>query len=222
MTHEFKTPISTISIASEALKDQELRTIPAISDSYLTIIEEENNRLKEMVNNILQIAQLKKGQFKLNVVRLDINELVANTCDNFSLQISSNNGTLEKYLYAQNATIYGDKHHLENVIINIIENAIKYSKEQPHIAIRTQNEKKGIAISISDSGIGIAKKNLKRIFSDFYREHSGNVHNTKGHGLGLGYVKKIIDLHEGTIQVNSTAGEGSEFIILLPNKNKEL
>ncbi len=219
MTHEFKTPISSISIATEALKDKDIRDSVAISESYLTIITEENNRLKEMVNNILQIAQLKKGQLKINVERLNINDVIATVCDNFALQISSHKGKLEKYLYAQNPIIYGDKHHLENVIINIIENAIKYSFGEPNIVVRSQNEKKSIAISISDSGIGIARKNIKKIFSDFYREHSGNIHTTKGYGLGLGYVKKIVELHDGTIQVNSTLGKGSEFVIYIPYKN---
>ncbi len=215
MTHEFKTPISSISIASEALKDPDILLNPAISQSYLTIIEEENSRLKEMVNNILQIAQLNKGQLNIQPTRFNVNELIENICNNFSLQFSTRNGTLEKYLYAENPYIYADVHHIENMIINIIENAIKYSIDEPRVVIRTHNEKKQIAISISDSGIGIAKKNIKKIFSDFYREHAGNVHNTKGHGLGLGYVKKIVDLHDGSIVVNSELGKGSEFIIYL-------
>ena len=218
MTHEFKTPISTISLACEALSDKDMLTNDQTRSTYISIIDDENERLKKMVNNILQLAQLKKGQLKIEVEKFDIHELIKHICDNFSLQISSKNGKIFQYLYAQNPFIFADITHIENVIINLIENAIKYSPENPAIVIRTANEKKNIVISIADKGIGISKKNQKKIFHEFYRISSGNVHNTKGHGLGLVYVKKIIELHEGAVSVRSAPEQGSIFTIILPNK----
>jgi two-component system phosphate regulon sensor histidine kinase PhoR len=169
MTHEFKTPISTITLACEALSGERVNANKKNRDAYLSIIADENERLKLMVNNILQLAQLKKGQLNIQLELCNIHELITHFCDSFSLQIKSNQGELHKYLYAELHTLPIDTMHIQNVIINILDNAIKYSKEHPKITIRTENDKKTLFISISDKGIGMKKKNMKDIFDDFYR-----------------------------------------------------
>lgn len=219
MTHEFKTPISTISLACEALSDPNLHSDAAMREAYISIINDENERLKNMVSNILQIARLKKGQVKMDVELLDIHELIHKVTDSLALQIKSSNGSLNFALNADDPTVFGDRQHLSNVIINLIENAIKYSIEKPDILINTQLKDKYLMISVTDHGIGIPKKSLGEIFNNFYRVPKGNVHNVKGYGLGLGYVKKIINLHKGKIQVQSEEGKGSTFTIYLPKKN---
>ncbi|MDR2970696.1 MAG: HAMP domain-containing histidine kinase [Bacteroidales bacterium] len=218
MTHEFKTPLSTITLACEALSGELMSSNKKNRDAYISIITDENERLKMMVNNILQLAQLKKGQINLFLESCNIHELISHICDSFSLQIKSNRGELYQYLFAEHYTVMIDKMHIQNVIVNLIENGIKYSNENPKIAVRTENDKKNILISISDNGIGISKKSIKYIFTDFYRISTGNIHNQKGQGLGLAYVKKIINLHGGTVSVVSEIDEGSKFCISLPVK----
>ena len=221
MTHEFKTPLSTITLACEALIDEQILTNNSMREAYVSIISDENERLKLMVNNILQLAQLKRGQLKLQFEICDLHELISHICDSFSLLIKTSHGNLEQYLYADNFILEADRMHIQNVITNLLENAIKYSNEKPNIAIRTENVKRNLLISISDKGIGMSKKSLKYIFNDFYRVSTGNIHNQKGQGLGLVYVKKIVELHDGTISVDSEPGKGSTFYITLPlNLNK--
>jgi two-component system phosphate regulon sensor histidine kinase PhoR len=216
MTHEFKTPISTITLACEALSGEHTRKTNR--EAYVSIINDENERLKLMVNNILQLAQLKKGQLHLQLVRCDIHELITQICDSFSLLIKSNRGEIREYLYAEHYTLQVDKMHIQNVIINLIENGIKYTHGEPKIAIRTENEKKNLLISVSDNGIGMTKKHIKHIFNDFYRISTGNIQKKKGQGLGLVYVKKIIELHGGSISVLSIPEKGTTFCIALPLK----
>jgi two-component system phosphate regulon sensor histidine kinase PhoR len=216
MTHEFKTPISTISLACEALSDPTLHNDANIREAYISIIRDENDRLKNMVNNILQIAQLKKGQVKMNIEMLDMHDLVHKVVDSVALQISSAKGSLNLALNADEHELFGDKSHLQNVIINLVENGIKYSQGAPEILINTQSNGKYFLLSVTDKGIGIPKKALPSIFENFYRVPKGNVHDVKGYGLGLGYVKKIISLHKGKIEVQSEEGKGSTFIIYLP------
>jgi len=218
MTHEFKTPLSTITLACEALSDELMIAKKSNRDAYVSIVADENERLKLMVNNILQLAQLKKGQLNMQLELCNMHELISHICDSFSLLIKSNHGELREYLYAEHHTLMVDKMHIQNVIINIIENGIKYSKENPKIAIRTENDKKNLLISISDNGIGMTKKNIKYIFNDFYRVPTGNIHDQKGQGLGLVYVKKIVDLHDGSISVASELEKGTTFCIALPLK----
>jgi len=221
MTHEFKTPISTISLACEALSDPSLHSDAAMREAYVSIIRDENDRLKKMVNDILQIAQLKKGQMKMNIELLDMHELIHKVTDSIALQVSSNHGELHLALNADSYKIFGDRSHLENVIINLVENGIKYSPEHPEILINTQSDNKHFILSVTDKGIGISKRDQKHIFSNFYRVPKGNLHDVKGYGLGLGYVKKIIALHNGSIEVESELGKGSTFVIYLPiKKNK--
>jgi signal transduction histidine kinase len=218
MTHEFKTPLSTITLACEALSGELLSSNKKNRDAYVSIIGDENERLKLMVNNILELAQLKKGQLKLHLETCNMHELIITICDSFSLLIKTYHGELKEYLYADHYIVLVDKMHIQNVIVNLIENAIKYSKEYPEIAIKTENDKRNMLISISDNGIGITKKNLKHIFDEFYRVPTGNIHNQKGQGLGLVYVKKIMELHGGSISVVSEPDVGTTFCIALPLK----
>jgi two-component system phosphate regulon sensor histidine kinase PhoR len=171
-----------------------------------------------MVNNLLQLAQLKKGQLKLHVEPCNMHELIIQICDSFSLLMKTNHGEIREYLYADHYTLPVDKMHIQNVIVNLIENGIKYSHEKPKIAIKTENDKKNMLIYISDNGIGMNKKHLKHIFDEFYRVATGNIHNQKGQGLGLVYVKKIVELHGGAISVTTEPDKGSTFIIALPLK----
>lgn len=218
MTHEFKTPISTISLACEAMSDPSINDMD-VKIAYVSIIQDENNRLKKMVENILQLAQLNKGQLRMNIERFDVHELINKIINSISLQVANNQGHINSNLNAGEAHIFGDRSHIENIISNLIENAIKYSPENPEIEVRTHNEGKMLIIEIEDHGVGISGKNCKRIFQDFYRVSKGNIHDTKGYGLGLGYVKKIVSLHNGNINVKSELGKGSTFIVSLPTKN---
>jgi two-component system phosphate regulon sensor histidine kinase PhoR len=218
ITHEFKTPLSTITLACEALSGDLISAHKNNKDAYVSMIIDENERLKLMVNNILQLAQLKKGQLNIYLEICNMHELISQICDSFSLLIKSNHGELHQYLFAENFTLKVDRLHIQNVIINLIENGMKYSNEKPKIAVRTENDKKNLLIMISDNGIGMPKKSIRHIFNDFYRVPTGNIHNQKGQGLGLSYVKKIVDLHGGTISVVSETDKGSTFTIALPIK----
>jgi signal transduction histidine kinase len=218
MTHEFKTPLSTITLACEALSDELMASKKTNRDSCISIISDENERLKLMVNNILQMAQLKKGQLNMYFEPCNLHELISHICDSFSLLIKSNHGELSQYLYAEHYNLMIDTMHIQNVIVNLIENGIKYSKEHPKIAIKTENDKKNLLISVSDNGMGMPKKSMKYIFHEFYRVTTGNIHNQKGQGLGLVYVKKIIELHGGSISVESEPDKGTTFCIALPLK----
>ena len=218
VTHEFKTPIATISLACEVLADPTMLEDKDIRSSYVEIINDENNRLKDMVTTVLETAQLRKGQIKMNVELIDMHELIQKITDSFALLVSSSNGTLTVALNADNFHIFGDRTHLTNSITNLIENGIKYSTDSPEILVNTLSDEKYFVISVSDKGIGIPQKSITKIFDNFYRVPHGNIHNVKGYGLGLGYVKQIIHLHHGKIDVQSEEGKGSNFTIYLPLK----
>ena len=218
VTHEFKTPIATISLACEVLSDPTMLDDKDIRASYVEIINDENNRLKDMVTTVLETAQLRKGQIKMNVELLDMHELIQKVTDSFALLVSSSNGVLSIALNADNHQIFGDRTHLTNTITNLIENAIKYSTGNPEILVNTLSDEKNFIVSVSAKGIGIPQTALGKIFDNFYRVPHGNIHNVKGYGLGLGYVKKIVQLHRGRIEVQSTEGKGSTFTIYLPLK----
>ena len=217
MTHEFKTPISTISLACEVIEDKSVDDMDA-KMAYVSIIKDENIRLQKMVENILLTAQLNKGQLRMNIERVDVHALIHKIINSISLKVSSSGGQISTKLQAEEHCIFGDSVHIENIIINLIENAIKYTPKDPFIEIRTHNESKNIVIEVEDNGIGIAKRDIKKIFNEFYRVQHGNRHDTKGFGLGLGYVKKIVSLHHGNINVKSELGKGSTFIVSLPIK----
>ena len=218
VTHEFKTPIATISLACEVLADPTMLEDKDIRASYVEIINDENNRLKDMVTTVLETAQLRKGQIKMNVELLDMHELIQKVTDSFALLVNSSNGTLSVALNADRHQIFGDRTHLTNTLTNLIENGIKYSTESPEIIVNTLSDEKHFIVSVSDKGIGIPQTALGKIFDNFYRVPHGNIHNVKGYGLGLGYVKKIVQLHRGRIEVQSAEGKGSTFTIYLPVK----
>ncbi len=218
MTHEFKTPISTIALACEALKDKDLKMIKDVSDSYISIVNEENKRLGAMAEKILQTAVLEKGKLKLNKEKIDIHRIIFDVIKNIGIQVEINDGRIVKDFRASNPVIEADKVHLTNVIFNLLENANKYSPIKPLITIRTKNIPGGIEVSVKDNGVGINKSDQKKIFDKLYRVPTGDIHNFKGFGLGLSYVKAIVAKHGGTVTLESEINVGSTFRVFIPEK----
>lgn len=221
MTHELKTPISTISLASQMMSDKTIPDNKKNFDNLSKVIADETMRLKSQVEKVLQMAIFEKTRMKLEPVYLDINTILNSAIDNFALQIEACEGKIEKKFEAEESSAFIDEVHFLNSISNLIDNAIKYSKGKPEITVSTWNSRKGIFISIEDNGIGISKEDIKRIYDKFYRVHSGNVHNVKGFGLGLSYVKKIISEHNGTINAESQPGKGTRFVLFIPQSSQK-
>jgi two-component system phosphate regulon sensor histidine kinase PhoR len=219
MTHEFKTPISTISLATEMLDDNSVTKTPEKQHRFLKMIKDENKRLSVLVESILQTAILDKGEFKLKLNELNVHEIINTAISNTILLIEQRNGKISTNLNATKIRLQADRVHLTNIIFNLIDNAIKYSKENPEITITTEDIENGINIYIKDNGIGISKENQKKIFEKFYRVPTGNVHNVKGFGLGLSYVQAVVYKHGGDISVQSEPGKGSTFKVFLPFDN---
>jgi two-component system phosphate regulon sensor histidine kinase PhoR len=227
MTHELKTPISTISLASQMLHDNSVSNTPRTIEHVSNVILQESKRLGFQVEKVLQMAVFNEGRLKLKFKDVHLNELINNVILNFEIRVKSKNGTLTSTIAAENDLIKGDEVHITNVIFNLLDNAMKYGKDVPAIEVNTENKKDFVVVSVKDNGIGIAKEHQAQIFERFYRVPTGNVHDVKGFGLGLSYVKKIIDSHQGKIKVESALNKGTKFMIYLPlnvkvngNKNK--
>jgi len=226
VTHELKTPISTISLASQMLND---KTIPNESKNYdhlSSVISDESKRLSQQVEKILQMAIFDRGKLMIKFKELDVHDLAKMVVRNMTIQIKNKNGQIVEHLDAKNSVVEVDEVHFTNVMFNLIDNAIKYSNGRPDITISTADTPDGLSVSIQDRGVGIGKADQKRIFDQFYRVSTGNVHNVKGFGLGLAYVKNVVKAHNGTIEVESEPGNGTRFTIFLhhhqPVKDKPL
>lgn len=216
MTHEFKTPLSTIAISSEVLRSPEIMQSPERLLNYATIIQTESHRLKQHVERVLQMARLEKSDVGLKKEKLDVHGLIHEAVHNSALAIQEKNGTIDLQLNASSHWINADKLHFTNVLFNLIDNAIKYNKNIPELKIVTGNQGNQIFVEVHDNGIGISSENQKKIFHQFYRVPTGNLHDVKGFGLGLNYVKLMVEAHRGKISVTSKPGEGSIFKIILP------
>ena len=216
MTHEFKTPIATINLALDSIKNPKI-----INDNdkilrYVKMIRDENKRMHSQVENVLRISRLEKNQIDINKEAIDMHDIIDDAITRISLLIADSKSSLDIRLEAKTAEITGNQFHLTNVVVNILENAIKYSNGLPKIDIFTETTSKFFIFKIKDTGIGMSKAVQKQVFNKFYREQKGNIHNVKGHGLGLAYVKEIIDKHHGDVLVESEKGIGSVFTVKLP------
>lgn len=215
MTHEFKTPIATINLALDAMKNPLISENKETMQRYLKMIREENKRMHAQVENVLRISKLEKKDLNIKKERVKLHDLIEDAMTHVQLLVEDREGYIKTHFDAQKSSILANENHLTNVIVNILDNAIKYSPDTPKIDIYTENIKNNIILKIQDQGSGMSKVAQKRIFEKFYREHTGNIHNVKGHGLGLSYVKRMIDDHQGQVLVESEKGKGSTFIIKL-------
>lgn len=216
MTHEFKTPVSTIALACEALNDKDMASNPGVFEAYIRIISEENQRLGKMAEKVLEAASLEKGKLRMKRSELQLHEIIKDVVLKFSIQVNSRGGEIITRLESDHDKIIGDRLHLTNMVYNLIDNANKYSPENPVIEVTTTRLPEAIRLSVRDHGIGISKQNQKKIFDRLYRVPTGNLHDVKGYGLGLSYVKAIVAGHGGTVEVQSEMHRGSEFIVTLP------
>lgn len=218
MTHEFKTPIATISLASDSMKSPKVIESKEKLTKFIGIIKQENKRMLKQVEKVLQMAMLDKKNFQLNLTQVDVHEVIEEAVEHANLKVAARDGQVTGFLNSTKKEIQGDRLHISNVIHNLLDNANKYTKDAPDIKVYTEDAKSGIKIIIQDNGIGMDKDALKHIFEKFYRVHTGNLHDVKGFGLGLSYVKAIIDAHSGKIDVKSEVGKGSKFILTFPIK----
>ena len=215
MTHEFKTPIATINLALSAIQNPKTIINKQKVKKYLEMIYDENNRMHDQVENVLMISHLERNELNIEKSKQDLNEIIDLAISHVSLIVENKNGNIIKEINALNSTIIGNETHLINVFVNILDNAIKYNENNPEISVKTKNINNKIIIEITDNGIGMSKTVQSKIFNKFYRKQTGDLHDVKGHGLGLAYVKKIINFHNGNISVFSTVGKGSTFTIQL-------
>ncbi len=216
MTHEFKTPISTISLASEVLLQTNADASPERIKKYLKIIYDENIRMRGQVDRVLQVARLDRDEFSLTKSEFDLHQLVKNTVQHLCFDQCEEVTTVNYHFDADQFILNADEMHIKNVVTNLVDNAIKYSSNGTSLNIQTNNKQEGILLSIEDNGIGMSKETIKHIFDKFYRVPTGNIHNVKGFGLGLYYVKNMVDAHGGHIEVKSEINKGSRFDIYLP------
>lgn len=218
MTHELKTPVSSISLASQMLNDSTITKSPGMILQLAGIIKDETKRLSQLIDKVLQMSIFEKESTALKLKEMDINELILNIAGNFAIKVESKGGSIETDLNAEDPFACVDEVHFTNIIYNLMDNALKYSKDALRLTLRTWNDKNKLVISIEDNGIGMKKNHLKRIFDKFYRIPTGSVHDVKGFGLGLAYVKKVVTDHKGTIRVESEPNIGTKFIISIPLK----
>uniref|UniRef100_UPI00404A0037 sensor histidine kinase n=1 Tax=Flavobacterium sp. TaxID=239 RepID=UPI00404A0037 len=216
MTHEFKTPIATINLALDSIKNPKIINDAEKVQRYLQMIRDENKRMHAQVENVLRISKLEKKELEIVKEPLDVHDLIQDAVDHVSLIVESREGDVNINLDASRSTALLNDVHFTNVLVNMLDNAIKYSPERPFIDVYTENIKDFIIIKVKDQGLGMSKVAQKRIFEKFYREHTGDLHNVKGHGLGLAYVKRMVEEHDGEVFVESEKGKGSTFIIKIP------
>ena len=216
MTHEFKTPIATINLALDAIKNPKIIDDKEKVYRYLQMIKDENKRMHAQVENVLRISKLEKKELDIHKDVTNLNDIIEDAVEHVGLILDDREGVITKKLVADKTSVLLNDVHLTNVFVNVLENAIKYSPEKPIITVTTENIKNFIVVTIKDQGQGISKASQKKIFDKFYREHTGDIHNVKGHGLGLSYVKRIVEDHNGQVLVESEKGKGTSFIIKLP------
>ena len=218
MTHEFKTPISTISLAAQMLNDPAVGKSPAMFKHISNVINDETKRLRFQVEKVLQMSMFDRQKATLKMKELDVNELIKGVVNTFALKVERYNGKIDTELAAESPFVFADEMHITNVIFNLMDNAVKYKRPDVdlHLLVKTWNESGKLMIEVQDNGIGIKKEDLKKVFDKFYRVHTGNLHDVKGFGLGLAYVRKIIHDHKGTIRAESELNVGTRFIIALP------
>jgi two-component system phosphate regulon sensor histidine kinase PhoR len=216
MTHEFKTPIATISVATDSITNAKVVNDPERIRYFAGMIKKENHRMNRQVEDILTIARLDRKDFEFTWEAVNVHELINDAVQGISIQVEKREGKINLELNASNPVITTDKIHGTNVIYNLLDNAMKYSVNPPEIKITTSNKPKGVLISVEDKGIGMTKAVQSKIFERFYRQTSGNIHNVKGFGLGLNYVKAVLEANCGTISVQSEPGKGSRFDVFLP------
>jgi len=216
MTHELKTPIATINLALDAIKNPKIADNQEKVKRYMTMIREENKRMLTQVENVLRISQLEKNELNIKKEELELHDVIEDAITHVSLIVENREGYIKTHLGALQSSVLANDSHMTNVVVNVLDNAIKYSEGAPKIDVYTENLKNSIVLKIRDQGVGMGKVAQKKIFEKFFREHTGDLHNVKGHGLGLTYVKRIIDDHHGQIWVESERGKGSTFITKLP------
>jgi two-component system phosphate regulon sensor histidine kinase PhoR len=219
MSHEFKTPIATINLALDAISNPKVAQAPQKMTNYVKMIREENNRMLSQVENVLRISQLERSHDPIQKTTVDTHKIIKVALSHIQLILKSKSGKVKLQLEATNTLIFGNKSHLTNIFVNLLDNAVKYCDQTPFLEIETFNEDSDFVFVLKDNGIGMTTTVQKKIFDKFYRAASGDIHNVKGHGLGLAYVKKIIDLHKGKINLESKEGIGTTFILRIPNKN---
>ncbi len=216
MTHEFKTPIATISLAADSINSPMINGNPDKVKRFAGIIKQENKRMNSQVEKVLQMALLDKEDFQLKLTDVNLHEVIGRAVENISLQVEKKEGVVQKNLLAENAYVQGDLTHISNVINNLLDNANKYSPKKPEIFVHTSNIPNGVEVIIEDKGVGMTKEARKHIFDKFYRVHTGDLHDVKGFGLGLSYVKAMVTAHKGQVEVKSELGKGSSFILFFP------
>ena len=216
MTHEFKTPISTVALASEAIVRPDVISDNEKVTKFSKMILEENARMRRQTDKILQMATLEEGDFELNPIEVDIHKLINGVLNNITLQIENRGGSINHSLEANNYILRADKDHLSNIIFNLLDNAIKYSPDNPIINVQTKNIGDTLCLTIDDKGRGISPENLKMVFKKYYRVSTGDIHDVKGFGLGLSYVKLMVEAHGGSISIKSRYERGTSVEIILP------